>query len=242
MCVLQGTLYLQIGYGQARGRVLPRCNSICGKQSAAEYTQRFRHLNRKITQINRCNLLRNFLLYGFSKHLYRFRCSGKGEYLNPASRQNPVFNPLITNALQNFQRLHPWFRCQPGLEHRRMQIRHGSTSGKGLHQTRDSTAHASEPEQNPKNSLQLIERLSVVWFQQASPPVQMQRKMGASEPCSKVESGSQAAHNKHIAGLLATTPMVQIPDGFGMSRNANALWRCFWQGCPPTSQQNSPCI
>ena len=39
MCVLQGTLYLQIEYGQATGSALPRRNSICGKQSAAEYTQ-----------------------------------------------------------------------------------------------------------------------------------------------------------------------------------------------------------
>ena len=32
-------LYLQIEYGQARGTALPRRYSICGKQSAAEYTQ-----------------------------------------------------------------------------------------------------------------------------------------------------------------------------------------------------------
>ena len=186
--------------------------------------------------------MRDFLLHGFSKHLHRFRCSGKGEYLNLTARQNPAVNPLTTSALQDFRRLCPWFRSQTGLEHRRMQIRHGSTSERGLHQTRSRVAQASEPEQNPKNSLQLIERLSVVWFQQASPPVQMQRKRGVSEPCIKAESGGQAAHNKRVAKLSATTPVVQIPDGFGTPRNANAPWRCFWQGCPPTSQQNSPSI
>ena len=207
--------------------VLPRRYSICGKQSAAEYTQEFKHLNRKATQINCCNLLRNFSLRGFSKHLHWFRCSGKGEYPNPASRQNPVFNPLITNALQNFQRLHPWFRCQPGLEHRRMQIRHGSTSERGLHQTRSRVAQASEPENNSNKPLQLVERLSVVRFQQASPPVQMQRKGGVSEPCSKAESGSQPAHNKYIAEFSATVPVVQMPTGLGTPQNANAPWRHF---------------
>ena len=38
----------------------------------------------------------------------------------------------------------------------------------------------------------------------------MQRKRGASEPYSKAESGSQAAHNKRIAGLSATVPEVQM--------------------------------
>ena len=33
-------LYLQIEYGQATGSALPRRYSICGKQSAAEYTQK----------------------------------------------------------------------------------------------------------------------------------------------------------------------------------------------------------
>ena len=189
-----------------------------------------------------CNLLRDFLLCGFNKHLRWFRCSGKGEYLNPVLRQNPAVKPLTTSALQDFRRLCPWFRSQTGLEHRGMQMRPGGVSGKGVHQPRNRTAQASEPEKNPKNSLQLIERLSVVRFRQASPLVQMQRKSGVSEPCSKAESGSQSIHNKRIAGLSATVSMVQIPDGFGTPRNANAPWRCFWQGCPPTSQQNSPRI
>ena len=200
------------------------------------------HLNRNKTQkINR-NSLRDFLLYGFSKHPHWFRCSGKGEYLNPVSRQNPAAKSLTTNVLQDFRQLYPWFRSQTGMERSRMQMRPEGASGKGIHQTRDSTAHASEPEQNPKNSLQLIEKLFIARFQQASTLVQMQRKRGVSEPCSKVESGSQTAHNKRVARLSATVPVVQIPDGFGTPQNANAPWRCFWQGCPPTSQQNSPCI
>ena len=104
-------LYLQIEYGQARGSALPRRNSICGKQSAAEYTRRFKHLNRSKTQRRHCNTLIDFSLHGFNKHLHRFRCSGKREHLNLASRQNPAAKPLTTNTLQDFQQLCPWFRC-----------------------------------------------------------------------------------------------------------------------------------
>ena len=150
--------------------------------STKRATEQHRHLNRNKTQTNRRNTLRNFSLYGFSKHLPWFRCSGKGEYLNPAARQNPAANPLTTNTLQDFRQLCPRFRSQTGLEHRRMQIRHGSTSERGLHQTRSRVAQASEPENNSNKPLQLVERLSVVRFQQASPPVQMQRKRRASEP------------------------------------------------------------
>ena len=101
---------------------------------------------------------------------------------------------------------------------------------------------ASEPEQNPKNSLQFTETLPIARLQQASPLVQMQWKRGASEPCRKAEFGSQTTHSKRIARLSATTPMVQIPTGFGTPQNANAYWKHFWQGYPPNTQQNSPCI
>ena len=40
MCVLQGTLISPNKIRQATGRALPRRYSICGKQSAAEYTQK----------------------------------------------------------------------------------------------------------------------------------------------------------------------------------------------------------
>ena len=101
---------------------------------------------------------------------------------------------------------------------------------------------ASEPEQNSKKTLQHIDRLFIARLQQVHSLVQMQRKREASEPYHKVESGSQTAHNKHIAGLSATAPVVQIPDGFGTPQNANAHWRHFWQGYPPNAQQNSTCI
>ena len=146
-----------------------------------------------------------------------------------AARQNPVYNTLITNVLQDFRQLCPWFRSQPVLERRGMQMCPVGASCRGIHQTRDNTAHASEPRRNPKNPLQFIEKLSVARLQQASPPVQMQRKRGASEPRIKAESGSQAAHNKRVARLSATVPEVQIPAWFGMSQNANAHWRYFWQ-------------
>ena len=299
------------------------------------------HLNREEIQTNRYNTLRNFPLQGFNKRIHRFRCSGKREHLNLATRQNSTLKPLTTNALQDFQQLHPrfrsmaglecrgmqihpgsasgrgihqtrnrtahasepeqnprnspqlieklsvarfqqahsqvqmqwkrgasepcrkadpaanplttnalqeflqlrpWFRSQPGLEHRRLQMRPEGVSGKGIHQTRNRTAHASEPEQNSKNPLQHIEKLSIVKFQQASPLVQMQQKMGASEPYHKTESGNQTASNKRIARLSTTTPKVQIPDGFGTPQNANVPWRHFWQGFTPNTQQNSTCI
>ena len=122
------------------------------------------HLNRSKTQkINR-NSLKNFLLHGFGKHLLWFRCSGKVEHLNPAARLNQTANSLTTKMLQDFRQLCPWFRCQPGLEHRRMQMHSGGASCRGIHQTRNRTAQASEPELNPRNSPQFIERLSVVRF------------------------------------------------------------------------------
>ena len=69
---------------------------------------------------------------------------------------------------------------------------------------------ASEPEQNSKYQPQFIEKLFIVRIQQASPPVQMQRKRGASEPRIKAESGSQSIYNKRVARLLATVPKVQM--------------------------------
>ena len=188
------------------------------------------HLNRNKTQKIHCNSLKHFLLRGFSKHLPWFRCSGKGEHLNHAERQNPAVNPLTANVLQDFRQLYPWFRSLAGLECRGMQMCPGGASGWGIHQTRSRTAQASEPEQNPRNSLQFIETLPITRLHQASPLVQMQWKRGASEPCRKAESGSQTTHSKRIARLSATTPVVQIPTGFVTPRNANMPWRCFWQG------------
>ena len=210
--------------------------------SAKHATEQHRHLNRDKTQETHCNTLRNFPLQSFSKNLPWFRCSGKGKHLNPAARQNPAAKPLTTSTLQDFWQLHPRYRSQAGLECRGMQTCPGGTSGRCIRQTRNRTAQASEPRQNPRNSLQHIEKLSIAKFQQESPLVQMQRKRGASEPCSKAESGSQTTHNKHIAGLSATAPEVQIPDGFGTAQNANVSWRCFRQGYPPNTKQNSPVI
>ena len=121
-------LYLQIECSQATETALPRRYSICGKQSTAEYTRTFRHLNRDKTQEIHYNTLRDFSLYGFSRHLHWFRCSSKGKHLNLASRQNQAAKPLTTNILQDFQRLYPWFRSQTGLEQHRMQIHSGGTS------------------------------------------------------------------------------------------------------------------
>ena len=87
---------------------------------------------------------------------------------------------------------------------------------------------ASEPELNPRNSPQLIEKLSIVRLHQASPLVQMQWKRRASEPCHKAESGSQSTRNKRVARISATTPVVQILGAAGMPRKANVHWRCFW--------------
>ena len=185
------------------------------------------HLNRNQTQKNHYDTLIDFLLQGLNKHIHWFRCSGKGEHLNLTARQNPAANPLTTNALQDFQQLRQRFRFQHGLERSRMQIRPGGTSGRGIRQTRSRTAQASEPEQNPRNPPQHIEKLSIAPFQKAHFLVQMQRQREASEPCSKAESVSQPTHNKRIARLSATTPMVQIPNGFGTAQNANTLWRYF---------------
>ena len=207
--------------------------------STKRATKQHRHLNRSKTQKIHRNSLINFPLHGFNKHIPWFRCSGKRKHLNLASRQNPAVNPLTANALQDFQRLCPWFRSQAGLECSGMQTCSGGTSGRGFHQTRNRVTNASEPEQSPRNSLQFIETLPIARIHQASPLVQMQRRRGASEPCRKAESGSQTAHNKHIARLSATVPMVQIPTGLGTPQNANTPWRCFWQGYPPTRNRTA---
>ena len=186
--------------------------------------------------------MKHFLLRGFIKHPPWFRCSGKWEHLNLAARQNPTANPLTTNTLRHFQQLHPWFRSQPGLEHRGMQMCHGGAYGKCIHERASRTAHASEPEQNPKNQPQHIERLPIAKFQQETLLVQMQWKRRASEPCRKAESGSQPSHSKRVVRLSATAPVVQIPGGAGTPQNANMLRRHFWQGFPPNTQQSGQCI
>ena len=210
--------------------------------SAKRATEQPRHLNRNQTQTNCRNTLRNFPLHGFNEHLHRFRCNGKGKHLNPAARQNPAAKPLTTNTLQDFQQLHPRYRSQAGLEYRRLQMCPGGASGWGIRQTRNRTAHASEPRQNTKDSLQFIEKLSITRIQQAHSLVQMQRQREASEPCIKAKSNRQPTHNKRIARLSATAPEVQIPAGVGTPQIANAPRRCFWLGYPPNAQQNSPGI
>ncbi len=67
--------------------------------STKHATEQPMHLNRDKTQEIHRNSLRNFPLQGFNKHIHRFRCSGKGEHLNRAERQNPAAKPLATNAL-----------------------------------------------------------------------------------------------------------------------------------------------
>ena len=54
------------------------------------------------------------------------RATEQHMHLNLATRQNPAVNPLTANVLQEFLRLRPWFRSQPGLEHHRTQIRLGA--------------------------------------------------------------------------------------------------------------------
>ena len=162
--------------GLEHRRTQMRPEGVSGKVSTKRATEQHMHLNRNQTQRNRLNTLINFSLHGLNKHLPWFRCSGKGEYLNPAARQNPTFNSLTTNALQDFRKLYLWFRSQPGLEHRRTQMRPEGTSGRSIHQTRNRTAQASEPKPNSKKPPQHIDKLFVARLQQASPPVQMQRK------------------------------------------------------------------
>ena len=179
-------------------------------------------------------------MHGFGKHLLWFRCGGKGKHLNLASRQNQSVNPLTTNALQDFRQRRPWFRCQQGLERSGMQMCPGGTSEKGIPERTNRIAHASEPEQNPRKSLQHIEKLSIARLQQTHPLVHMRRQRETSEPLSKAESSSQPTHNKRVARLSVTMPVVQMPAGFGTQRNANVPRRCFWRGVPQNVQQNSP--
>ena len=150
--------------------------------STKRATEQHRHLNRSRTQTNHRNTLRDFSLYVFSKHLHWFRFSGKGKHLNLAQTHNSEANQLTANTLQDFWQLCPRFRSLAELECRGIQMLPGGVSGRGIHQTRNRTAQASEPERNSNKPPQHIERPSIVRFQQAPPLVQMQRKRGVSEP------------------------------------------------------------
>ena len=96
--------------------------------SAKHAAEQPRHLNRNKTQEIHRNILRNFPLHRFRKHISWFRFSGKGKHLNPAARQNTAANPLTTSTLQDFRKLHPRFRSQAGLECRGIQMHPGGTS------------------------------------------------------------------------------------------------------------------
>ena len=113
---------MQIRLGGTSGRGIHQTRSRTAQASGPEQ-------NPKI----HCNALKNFSLQGFNEHLHRFRFSGKGKHLNPAARQNPALNQLTINALQDFLKLHPWFRSLAGLECRGMQTCPGGTSGRGIH-------------------------------------------------------------------------------------------------------------
>ena len=99
--------------------------------SAKLATEQPRHLNRNKTRENHCNILKNFPLHGFIKNLPWFRCGGKGEHLNHASRLNQTANSLATSVLRGFQQLYSRFRFQPGLERSGMQMCLGGASGGG---------------------------------------------------------------------------------------------------------------
>ena len=192
------------------------------------------HLNPNKTQKISRNTLRDFLLQSFSKKLPWFRCSGKGEHLNHAERQNPAAKPLTTNALQDFKQQYPRFRSHTGLECHRMQIRPGGTSDRGFHQTRNRVANASEPERNSKNPLQFIERLPIAKFHQASSLVQMQRKKGASEPERNSKKPLQHIEKLSIAKFHQASPLVQMQ----WKRGASEPCRKAESGSQPTHNKH----
>ena len=70
----KATVYLQIGCGQATETAMPRRYSICGKQSAAEYTRKFKHLNHAERQNPAANPLTTSMLQDFQCLYPRFRC------------------------------------------------------------------------------------------------------------------------------------------------------------------------
>ncbi len=72
------------------------------------------HLNPNQNCEYRCNSLNNFHLHRFTKNSSAFRCSKRREHLNSAKMQIQALNPLISNALQDFQRQYLRFRCSMG--------------------------------------------------------------------------------------------------------------------------------
>ena len=123
-----------------------------------------KHLNRNKARKIHCNLLRNFPLHDFGKHLHRFRYGRKEEHLNLATRQNPAAKPLTTNVLQEFQQQHPRFRSQPVLEHHILQIYPGGASGKGIHQTRTEQHRHLNRNKTRKIHCNLLRNFSLYGF------------------------------------------------------------------------------
>ena len=93
--------------------------ALMAEVSTKHAAEQHMHLNRNKTQEIHYNSLKHFLLRGFSKHIHRFRCRGKGEHLNLAERQNPAVNQLTTNALRHFQQLCQRFRCNSKWKHQK---------------------------------------------------------------------------------------------------------------------------
>ena len=210
--------------------------------STKRVAEQHRHLNRKETQTNRRNILRNFPLHGFNKHIPWFRCSGKGEYLNPAQTHNSEANQLTANALQDFQQLCPWFRSQTGLEYRGMQIRLGGTSGRGIHQTRNRTAQASEPKPNSKTHCNTLRDFSLHRFRKHISWFRCGGKVEHLNPAARQNPAAKPLTTNALQDFQQLHPRFRSQAGAGMPQIANVPRRCFWQGYPPNTQQNSPGI
>ena len=132
------------------------------------------HLNLNENREYRCNSLNNFHLHRFTKNSSAFRCSKRQEHLNSAKMQIQALNPLISNALQDFQRQYLRFRCSMEMKHPRVQTCLAGISGKGFTEWQRKPPHASEPEPKPRIPPQPIEILSLVEIHQEFLCVQMQ--------------------------------------------------------------------
>ena len=122
------------------------------------------------------------------------------KHLNLNKTRENHRNTLKNFILRGLNKHFSWFRCGGKGKHLNLALR----QNQAVNPLTTNALQDFRTGKKLKKSLQHIEKLSVVRFQQEIPLVQMRRQREASEPCIKAESSSQPTHNKCIAGLSQT--------------------------------------
>ena len=208
---------------------LPRCHSICGKQRAAEYTQKLRHLNPAARQNPAVNQLTTNALQDFQQLYPRFRCqqglerSGmqmclggtsegvlpKGpteqpKHLNLNKTRENHRNTLKNFILRGLNKHFSWFRCGGKGKHLNLALRQNQavnplTTNALQERFRSQTGLEG-------NRLQMCPGGASGW----GTPERANRTAQASEPERNSKKSLQHIEKLSIARLQQTHPLVQM--------------------------------